>query len=386
MAITSPSTELGSPLATITGMNPKIEKVCFVIDSPINAMVASLIARDAIHVEIIYVFDPQRKNIAEYLRVARALLSSLRIHSEHVIEFDSLRFWGGEKNDLLPAARQALAPLVGQHPRGTVYFGNCLTNPVALALKRYVKVKHLYHAPGDFVSMLFPLGNPLKAALKNMIKRVLGLELYRIEVNDYPIYSLLNFAAKQNFQHLDYQDFSSASVELILAELCRELAVSSTNIMLLLAGDEPEPGDNNSSNIAKYLKPHYQAVESLMAAEGMNSATLWIKEHKSYFPLTGEERALLTAEFSKVGCSVRFVADHLPHDYRSLPGECILRYGKVDFVVAEPSAFLFNIAGSKVIPVAALSPFSRYRYAGQLERNGEFMSINRLLKNSCRVL
>ena len=366
-------------------MNLKIEKVCFVIDSPMNALVASLIAHEASHVEIIYVFDPQRKDIAEYLRVSRALLSNLRIHSEQVIEFDSLRFWGGEKNDLLPAARQSLAPLIPQHPRGTVYFGNCLTNPVALALKRFARVNHLYHAPGDFVSMLFPQGDPWKTAIKNLVKRVLGLELYRIEVGDYPIYSLLNFAVQQNFRHLDFQDFSSVAVESILAELRRELDAPGSNIMLLLAGDEPEPGDNNPSNIAKYLKPHYQAVETLMSADVMDSATLWVKEHKSYFPLTGEERALLSGEFSKLGCSVRFVADFLPHDYRSLPGECILRYGRVDYVIAEPSAFLFNIAGSSVTPVAAVTPFAPYRDEGQLGRNGEFMAINRLLVQPSRV-
>lgn len=365
-------------------MKPKIERVCFVIDSPMNALVASLIARDASQVEIIYVFDPQRKDIAEYLRVARALLSGLSIHSEQVIEFDSLRFWGGEKNDLLPAARQALAPLVRQHPLGTVYFGNCLTNPVALALKRFARVNHLYHAPGDFVSMLFPQGSPFKTALKNLVKRFLGMELYRIEVGNYPIYSLLNFAAQPNFQHLDFQDFSSAAVESILAELRRELEAPGRNIMLLLAGDEPEPGDYNPANIAKYLKPHYQAVEALMAADGMDSATLWIKEHKSYFPLTNEERDLLVDEFFKLGCSVRFVADHLPREYRSLPGECILRYGKVDYVIAEPSAYLFNIAGSNVTPIAALLPFIPYRDADQLLRNAEFMAINRLLKNPIR--
>lgn len=366
-------------------MNPKIEKVCFVIDSPMNALVASLIARDAAQVEIIYVFDPQRKDIAEYLRVTRALLSGLRIHSEQVIEFDSLRFWGGEKNDLLPAARQALAPLVRQHSRGTVYFGNCLTNPVALVLKRFARVNHLYHAPGDFVSMLFPQESPWKTALKNLVKRVLGMELYRIEVGDYPIYSLLNFADQQNFQHLDYQDFSSTEVESVLEQLRRELEAPGRNIMLLLAGDEPEPGDNNPSNITKYLKPHYQAVETLMAADGLDSATLWVKEHKSYFPLTGEERALLSGEFSKLGCSVRFVADLLPHDYRSLPGECILRYGRVDYVIAEPSAFLFNIAGSSVTPFAAVTPFAPYRDEGQLGRNAEFMTINRMLVQPSRV-
>lgn len=363
----------------------KIPSICFVIDCPINALMASFLAGQSQNVYVIYALDPARKDIGEYLRVSKALLDGLNITSENVIEIDSARFWGGEKNDLLPAARQALMPLIKQHLRGTVYFGNCLTNPVALALKRFAKVNHLYHAPGDFVSMLFPQGSPWKTALKNLVKRVLGMELYRIEVGDYPIYSLLNFAAQQNFQHLDYQDFSSTAVESILAQLRRELDAPGRNIMLLLAGDEPEPGDNNPSNIAKYLKPHYQAVESLMAADGLDSATLWVKEHKSYLPLTGVERALLAAELSKLGCSVRFVADHLPHDYRSLPGECILRYGRVDYVIAEPSAFLFNIAGSSsVTPVAAVTPFAPYRDEGQLGRNAEFIGINRLLVPSVK--
>jgi hypothetical protein len=361
-----------------------IETVCFVIDSPMNALIASIIAREASRVEIIYAFDPQRKEVDEYLLVCRVLLSDVRLQSEVVIEFDSLRFWGGEKNNLLPAARSALKPLIKQYIQGTVYFGNCLTNPVALALKGFVKVNHLYHAPGDFVSMLFPQENPLRSALKNLVKRVLGREIYKIEVAEFPIYSLLNFASQTNFHYLDFNNFSSKAVEKVLVELSRELDGADSNIMLLLAGDEPEAGDKNPSNIANYLKPHSQAVSDLMTADGLNSATLWIKEHKSYFPLTNGERSLLVGEFSKLGCSVRFVADHLPKAYRTLPGECILRYGKVDYVVAEPSAFLFNIASSSVKPIAAVTPFAPYRDEGQLGRNAEFMAINRLLVDPSR--
>lgn len=366
-------------------MDLKIDKICFVIDSPMNAMMASLIAQDASHVQVIYAFDPQRKDIDEYLQVSRALLSNIKQRSESVIEFDSVRFWGGEKNALLAAARKALAPLIEDHAEGTVYFGNCLTNPIALALKRFAKVNHLYHAPGDFVSMLFPQGNPLKSGVKNLIKRILGLELYKIEIGDFPVYSLLHFASQKNFQHVDFRNFSSVAVETVLAELSRELDGPGKNIMLLLAGDEPEAGDKNPSNIAKYLKPHCQAVEILMNADGLDSATLWVKEHKSYFPLTTEERSLLAGEFSKLGCAVRFVADHLPKEYRSLPGECILRYGKVDYVVAEPSAFLFNIASSSVTPVAAVTPFAPYRDRDQQGRNAEFIAINNLLARPCRV-
>ncbi|MBE5528315.1 hypothetical protein A9J41_12430 [Laribacter hongkongensis] len=363
-------------------MNPNIEKVCFVIDSPMNALVASLIARYATHVDIIYVFDPQRKDIPEYLRVARALLSSLRIHSEQVIEFDSLRFWGGEKNDLLPAAHQALAPLIKQHPQGTVYFGNCLTNPVALALKRFAKVNHLYHAPSDFVSMLFPQTNPLKSGLKNLAKRILGRELYKIEIGDFPIYSLLNFASQKDFQYLDFNDFSSKAVESMLAELSRELDGTNRNVMLLLAGDEPEPGDNNHSNIAKYLQPHLAAVEMLMQEHGLQEARLWIKEHKSYLPLVAEERILLADGFSRLGCSVRFVADYLPKAYRLLPGECLLKYCRYDHIIAEPSSFLLNVSGS-INAVAVVSSFAPYRNADQIGRNNELLKVNELLAKPC---
>lgn len=365
-------------------MTVKLPSVCFIIDCPLNALMASFLARQSEAVHVIYALDPARKDIDEYLRVSKSLLDGLNVVSENVIEIDTARFWGGEKNDLLPAARQALAPLVEHHAQGTVYFGNCLTNPIALALKHFAKVNHLYHAPSDFVSMLFPQTNPLKSGLKNLVKRILGRELYKIEIGDFPIYSLLNFASQKDFQYLDFNDFSSKAVETMLAELSRELDGTSRNIMLLLAGDEPEPGDNNHSNIAKYLQPHLEAVETLMHEHRLQKATLWIKEHKSYLPLVAEERALLADGFSRLGCSVQFVADYLPKAYRSLPGECLLKYCHYDHIIAEPSSFLLNVSGS-INAVAAVSSFAPYRNADQIGRNNEFLKINELLAKPCRV-
>lgn len=362
----------------------KLRTTCFVIDCPLNALMASFLGRQSEEVHVIYALDPARKDIEEYLRVSKILLEGLNVVSENVIAIDSARFWGGEKNGLLPAARKALAPLIGHHAKGAVYFGNCLTNPVALAVKRFAKVNHLYHSPGDFVNMLFPQGNPLKSGVKNLIKRILGRELYKIEIGDFPVYSLLNFASQKNFQHVDFRDFSSMAVETVLAELSRELDGPSKNIMLLLAGDEPEPGDKNPSNIAKYLQPHLQSVERLMQEHGLQQANLWLKEHKSYFPLVEEERALLVDELSRLGCSVRFVADYLPKAYRLLPGECILKYCHYDHIIAEPSSFLLNVAGS-IDAVAAVSPFAPFRNADQIGRNNEFMKINALLAKPCRV-
>ncbi len=365
-------------------MAVKIPRICFVIDCPLNALMASFLAGQSESVYLIYALDPACKDIDEYLRVSKALLDGLNIASENVIEIDSARFWGGEKNDLLPAVRQALAPLIKQHPRGTVYFGNCLTNPVALALKRFAKVNHIYHSPSDFVSMLFPQTNPLKSGFKNLAKRILGRELYKIEIGDFPVYSLLNFASQKDFQYLDFNDFSSKAVESMLAELSRELDGTNRNVMLLLAGDEPEPGDNNHSNITKYLQPHLAAVEMLMQEHGLQEVTLWIKEHKSYLPLVAEERILLADGFSRLGCSVRFVADYLPKAYRLLPGECLLKYCRYDHIIAEPSSFLLNVAGS-INAVLAISPFAPYRNADQIRRNNEFLKINELLAKPCRV-
>jgi hypothetical protein len=196
---------------------------------------------------------------------------------------------------------------------------------------------------------------------------------------------LLNLVSQKNFAYLDFNEFSSKIIDDSLASLSQALNASEKNIMLLLAGDEPEPGDNNASNITKYLKPHFQAVEALMNIEGLQRASLWIKEHKSYFPLSYDERVLLANEFAKLGCDIRFVTDYLPKEYRSLPGECILRYGRVDYVVAEPSAFLFNIASSSVTPLAAVTPFSPYRDLGQQARNAEFLAINNLLVQPSKV-
>jgi hypothetical protein len=365
-------------------MAVKLPSACFVIDCPLNALMASFVGRQSQEVHVIHALDPARKDIEEYLRVSKILLEGLNVVSEDLIAIDSARFWGGEKNDLLAAARQSLAPLVERHAKGTVYFGNCLTNPVALALKRFARLNHLYHAPSDFTGLLFPPPNSLKSRLKDVVKRALGLPLYQVETGDIPIHSLLDFGARKDFQHVDFNDFSSVAVEAVLVALRRELDGTGRNIMLLLAGEEPEAGDNNTLNIAKYLQPHLQAVERLMQEHGLQQARLWLKEHKSYLPLTDEERSLLVEAFSRLGCSVRFVADYLPKAYRLLPGECILKYCRYDHIIAEPSSFLLNVAGS-IDAVAAVSPFVPYRNADQIGRNDEFMKINALLATPCRV-
>lgn len=345
---------------------------------------AALLAKQSEEIYVIYALDPARKDIDEYIRTAKILLDGLNVVSTDVIEIDSVRFWGGERNNLLPAARQALAPLLERHAKDTVYFGNCLTNPVALALKRYAQVNHLYHAPSDFNNMLVPKKNPLKSFLKDALNLILNRSFYKIEIGDLPIYTLLNFDKKKKFQYLNFNDFSSMAVEAALVELSRELNVMNVNIMLLLAGDEPGVGDNNHSNIAKYLLPHLEAVDVLMKEHGLKEATLWLKEHRSYLPLVLAERELLADRFSSLGCSVRFVSDYLPKEYRLLPGECILKYCRYDHIIAEPSSFLLNVVGS-INAVYAVSSFAPYRDIDQIGRNNEFLKINELVAKPCRV-
>jgi hypothetical protein len=196
-----------------SAMAVKLRSACFIIDCPMNALMASFLARQSEEVHVIYALDPARKDIEEYLRISKLLLGGANVVSENVIAIDSARFWGGEKNELLAAARQSLAPLIERHAMGTVYFGNCLTNPVALALKRFALLNHLYHAPSDFVTLLFPQPNPLKSRLKDLVKRLLRLALYKIDTGDIPIHSLLNFGTREGFRHIDFHDFSSDAVE-----------------------------------------------------------------------------------------------------------------------------------------------------------------------------
>lgn len=359
--------------------------ICFIIDSPINALVASLIAKNTDNIYLIFALDPEKKNIKEFLHVCRALMDESSVVSEDVIEIDSVEFWSGDRNRQILLAGRVLESLVTKYPLETVYFGNCFTNPVTLAMKRFFKVNHLYHAPSDFHYLVAPQKNSLKKIIKKFAQLALDWRRNNIDFGDFPIFSLLNFYDKKEFQYLDFNCFSSGLVESSLAELSRHLDSPEDNIMLLLAGDEPEPGDYNPLNIAKYLEPHYLGVERLMKEEGLGCATLWIKEHKSYLPLNSSERALLMQEFAKLRCGVRFVADYLPAQYRSLPGECILRYGRVDYVIGEPSSFLLNIAGSDATPIAIVTDFSPYRDDEQLARNDGFLMVNRYLKDPFRV-
>ncbi|MBF9040339.1 hypothetical protein LSUCC0387_05465 [Rhodobacterales bacterium LSUCC0387] len=370
------------PIERLASKNAR--SMCFVIDSPINALMASLIAKPDDSVHLIYALDPIRKDVDEYFSVCRALLDGISVVSENLIEIDSARYWAGHTGDLVLAARQALKPLVMRHSSKTIYFGNCLTNPVALAMKRFVNVNHLYHSPNDFVHVLFPRANPYKFHLKSLVKRVTRKELRAVERKGLPIYTLLNLLDSNEFAYLDFNSFSSNSVETMLVELSRQLDAKNSNIMLLLSGDEPEPGDKNHSNIAKYLQPHLEALQKLHSEQRLQQSTVWIKEHKSYLPLASGERALLSEGFSKLGCEVKFISDYLPENCRLLPGECILKYCTFDFIVAEPSSLLLNVS-SGVSSVAAASPFIPYRDPDQVGRNNEFLKINELLVRQCRV-
>lgn len=361
--------------------------ILFIIDSPMNALIASIIGKFSTEVSIIYAFDPERKDIEQYKKTLKDILHNLKIKSEMDIEFDSQKFWGGKKNDLLPSIRNQLKIFFNDKKDGNwLFFGNCMTNPVALATKRFYSLNHLYHAPGDFIHLLFPYENKFKSFFKNIVKKILKREIYKIEKSELPIISLLNFKNISNFQYIDYRLFESKIVMKKLNKLRRIIKKPGNKVLLLLVGDEPEPGDKNYSNINKYLKPHLDTLSHLINKKHLLNPTVWIKEHKSYFPLTKKERNLLIASFNTLNCNSKFIADYMPKSYKNLPGECILKYCNFDFIIAEPSAFLFNVSGTKIFPIAALSQFQNYRNSDQISRNEEFIKINSLLLNKVEVI
>ena len=186
--------------------------------------------------------------------------------------------------------------------------------------------------------------------------------------------------------YIDFRLFESKIVMKKLNKLKIAISSNENNILLLLVGDEPEPGDNNHSNIVKYLKPHLKSLSYLKSEKNCNVSTVWIKEHKSYFPLTKIERNLIKNSFKNLNFKTRFISDFMPKSYKNLPGECMLRYCNFDYIIAEPSAFLFNVSGTNILPIAAYSQFQDYRNTDQISRNDEFLKIKNLLNTKVKVI
>ena len=281
----------------------------FIIACPMNAFMSSILGNYSNKVSLIYAFDSKRKDIKKYKKTFKDLMSNLKIVEEFDIEYDAQKFWAGKKNQLLPPIRKMLKKCFkDKKMTDWLIFGNCLTNPVGLAAKTFGNLNHLYHSPGDFFDLLFPKENKIKSWIKNCIKNFLKLEIYKIEKTKLPIYSLLKFKSTNFFHFIDYRAYNCDLVKNKLNKLRKSIRKQENNILLLVAGEEPEAGDKNFYNIKKYIKPHLLALAELKLKKKLSNSVVWVKEHKSYFPLSNYERNLLKKSFKTLNFKTKFVS------------------------------------------------------------------------------
>ena len=184
-------------------MKIKFEKALFIIDSPLNAFMANIIGQKFENITMIYCLDSNLKNNDQKEQIIDLLLKNLKIKRVYKISYDAKLFWSGGKNLILPNIRKEVKKIIDSLEGKFIYYGNCLTNPVALALSKYKKLNHLYHSPTDFFDMLFNKKD-IKFYMRFYLKKLLFLEHGHIQKGDHKILSLINFKDDKNFQFIDY--------------------------------------------------------------------------------------------------------------------------------------------------------------------------------------
>jgi hypothetical protein len=279
-----------------------------------------------------------------------------------------------------------MAPIINQHGSGTVYFGNCITNPVALALKHYGRVNHLYHAPGDFTNILFPSGGAITRFVKRKIKSLIGIPLYEIEEAQYPFYSLVDIPSVTLNEYIDFMAYELSEIKKILTPLIDAVGYENKGILLLLSGDDPvQSTGTNHSNIEKYIKAYSSALDRFVQDNFITDASIWLKEHKTYLPLNSLEREALHREFASHGWKTKFISDYLPKGSQSIPAECILKYCQFEGVLGECSATLFHAAKVNIRAVAMASHFYEYRTKNEIDTVQEYLRLNKLVEKKFEV-
>ena len=133
----------------------------------------------------------------------------------------------------------------------------------------------------------------IKFYMRFYLKKLLFLEHGHIQKGDHKILSLINFKDDKNFQFIDYSLFKSNKVKKILYKLSLKTKNQENTIIQLLSGDEPLVGDDNYFDVKKYAESHIQGVIEIMKRFNLATAQIWLKEHKSYKPLSKLDKKYL---------------------------------------------------------------------------------------------
>ncbi|TGL59765.1 hypothetical protein EHQ58_08470 [Leptospira ognonensis] len=357
------------------------KKLLAIIDSPINALMLSQVLESNFELHIIYVFDPKRKNVTEYMETMKLILSGIPIASERLIEIDSDKFWEGRVKESVDHG--FLVDLKKANIDSFTIIGNYKNNPVAKILFEMTEMIFLYHSANELQEIA---DDKLSFKLKTFIKRILNgklklAALFKKQIIISPI-------------RIQFPSLKTIHVDLVKAQygiqFDRKLPEKGdfVHIMLLITGDEPvHPGDANPSNFLKYLEAHVRSVQLVLRSENLKAQIrVFVKEHKSYLPLTKEERGALTKDLREIGCEVIFVNDILPKTLRVIPGEMLLSFLKIDILTGEASAFLLNCAGSSVSCYISVTQFSSFRTKEEEGRTQAFLHINQMLTKPANVI
>lgn len=357
------------------------KKLLAIIDSPINALMLSQVLESNFELHIIYVFDPKRKNVTEYMETMKLILSGIPIASERLIEIDSDKFWAGRVKESVHF--NFLEDLKKENLDSFTIIGNYKNNPVAKTLFENTEMIFLYHSANELQEIA---NNKLSFRLKTLIKRILNgklklAALFKKQIIISPI-------------QIQFPSLKTIHVDLVKAQYGIQFdsklpeKEDFVHIMLLITGDEPvHPGDANPANFMKYLDAHVRSVQMVFKSENLKGPVrVFVKEHKSYFPVTKEERDALTKSLQEIGCNAIFVNDILPKNLRVIPGEMLLSYLNIDILTGEASAFLLNCAGSSISCYISVTEFSPFRTKEEKGRTEAFLHINHLLTKSAKVI
>lgn len=294
--------------------------------------------------------------------------------------FSHSEFWSNESSRVQQMAKNFLRDLdLGKYDK---IYCNSSTNPFSEIVQRMKIFEHLYHSPSDFIHLyptIFTDESKVITYLKSLIKNLYLHKRYTQK----PIFSPLALTIPNKFVNLNhaYNATCSDKLKQCLHHWEKNVTKSNKNILMLLSGEEPKAGEVSSYGIEKYLSSHTQGIIELSQHLDVQQHTIYIKEHKSYKPLSLDEKKLIRQDLENYVQNVEFVSEILPLYFTNLPGEILCLRGNIEIAIGEPSSLLFNVVEYTTQCYAIISAFGEVRDCYQKTRNSSFMKMNKILKN-----
>jgi hypothetical protein len=338
------------------------ENALFIVDSPINLLMVSLLQDTFDHIDILFALDTKVKSSESYLSLVHHLCSPDKLRHLSFITYDSSRYWNGKRFKGLTASsfEGNLFRLVRRY---SAVYGNVVTNPISRIASKFRKVNYLYHSPVDLELGLLKIDATL-------------LDSTRIVAPNKTLIKLPEGSAVRSLKFYDHRSATINNEESLLAQFRSATQSTGRNVCLLVSGLEPSPGDTNILGIEQFVDHHVAGVSDASNALGETFDCIWIKEHRSYRGMGQVDRMLLQEAFLREGYETRFINLELDSSLHLIPGELILNSGNFGAVIGECSSLLLNMSHTNIRPVILSSAFRSVREPDQLDREAQFLQVN----------